>query len=378
MRGVVHDHRVALPAAQVMFVLGIAGILYGCSAGAMPSKESGAGPKPLVPQGGVLLQGAGATFPSVLYEEWFRLYQADHPKKMITYEAVGSGEGVRRFIGHNVKDEERVDFGASDAAMADDEMASVPAGALLVPLTAGSIALAYNVPDLRSRLRLSRQAYVGIFMGQIKNWSDIRIARTNPGVKLPNLTITTVVRQDGSGTTFAFTKHLDAAGDSWRSQYGPATLMNWPGNSMRATGNEGVAGRIKQSIGSVGYLGYEFARRAGVEVALVENRAGHFVGPTEASTASALAGAELPDNLRLYVPDPAGPDAYPIVTLTWILLYRSYPDPQKALELRDLFRWCLTDGQQYAAALGYTPLPPSIVRRSLQALDSVRLAGKGD
>jgi phosphate transport system substrate-binding protein len=378
MRDAVNEQRPVFSAVGIVVVLGLAGILYGCSAGAVPSNESGAGPKPVVPEGGVLLQGAGATFPSVLYEKWFRLYQADHPEKVITYDAVGSGEGLRRFIGRNVKDEERVDFGASDAAMGDDEIALVPAGALLVPLTAGSVALAYNVPDLSSRLKLSRQAYTGIFLGQIKNWSDARIARTNPGVKLPNLTITTVVRQDGSGTTFAFTKHLDAIGDSWRSLYGPATLMNWPGNSMRATGNEGVAGRIKQSVGSVGYVSYEFARKASLEVALLENRAGNFVGPTETSAASALAGAELPENLRLFVPDPSGPDAYPIVTLTWILLYRNYANPRKALELRDLFRWCLTDGQQYAAALGYIPLPPNIVRRSLEALDSVRLAGKSD
>jgi phosphate transport system substrate-binding protein len=378
MRDAVVGQRAVFPAARIAVVLGLAGILYGCSAGAVPGKETGAGPKPAVPEGGVLLQGAGATFPSVLYEKWFRLYQADHPEKLIAYDAVGSGEGLRRFIGRNVKDEERVDFGASDAAMGDDEIASVPAGALLVPLTAGNVALAYNVPDLSSPLKLSRQAYTGIFMGQIKNWSDARIARTNPGMKLPNLTIATVVRQDGSGTTFAFTKHLDAVADPWRSLYGPATLMNWPGNSMRATGNEGVAARVKQSVGSVGYVGDEFARKAGLTVALLENRAGNFVGPSETSGAAALAGAELPDNLRLYIPDPSGSDAYPIVTLTWILLYRNYADPRKAVELHDLFRWCLTEGQQYAPALGYIPLPPDIVRRSLQALDRVRLTTRSD
>ena len=187
-------------------------------------------------------------------------------------------------------------------------------------------------------------------------------------MKLPNLTITTVVRQDGSGTTFAFTKHLDAISDAWRSRTEPATLVNWPGNSMRATGNEGVAARIKQSIGAVGYVSYEFARRAGLRVALLQNRAGNFIGPSPDSASSALAQVELPENLRLYVPDPAGHDAYPIVTLTWILLHRSYSDPQKAQALHDMFRWCLTDGQQYAADLGYAPLPQNIVSRSLAAL----------
>jgi phosphate transport system substrate-binding protein len=342
----------------------------GCGAQTVPTKEPANRSTPSVPPGGILLKGAGATFPSILYEKWFRQYQGEHPTTAVAYEAVGSGEGVRRFIARTVKDEEKVDFGASDAAMRDDEIASVKDGVVLIPVTAGSVALAYNLPGI-FELKLSRQVYADIFLGAIKNWNDRRIAETNPGVKLPNLTIATVVRQDGSGTTFAFTKHLDAISDAWHSRFSPATAINWPGNSMRATGNEGVAGRIGQSIGSVGYLGYEFARRAGLTIALVQNHAGRFVVPSDTSTASALVGVELPENMRAYVADPPAPDAYPIVTLTWILLYRSYPDPHKAQELHDVFRWCLTEGQQYAAGLGYAPLPPNISRRSLIALDSV-------
>jgi len=349
-----------------------AAALWGCSAGAVPRKENAREATPAVPAGGVLLRGAGATFPSVLYEKWFALYQAGHPNAVIAYEAVGSGEGVRRFVEQHVDTDEQIDFGASDAAMRDDEIAAVARGAVLVPVTAGSVAVAYNLPGLPADLRLSRQAYIGIFSGEIRNWNDPRIARTNPGVKLPNLTIATVVRQDGSGTTFALTKHLDATSDAWRTRYGAATLVNWPGNSMRATGNEGVAARIKASIGSVGYVGYEFAHRAGLRVALLENRAGKIVAPSERSSSAALAGVELPDNLRLYVPDPAGDEAYPIVTLTWILLYGNYTDSPKAQALHDLFQWCLTDGQRYAADLGYTPLPSSLVQRSLAALDTVR------
>jgi phosphate transport system substrate-binding protein len=327
--------------------------------------------KPVVREGGVLLQGAGATFPSLIYKKWFSDYQSAHPKAIIAYEPVGSGEGIRRFVGENVKQEEKIDFGASDAAIGDEQIARVRDGVVLVPVTAGSVTLAYNLPQLSGDLKLSRDAYAGIFMGQIKNWNDSRIAKSNPGVKLPNLTITTVVRQDASGTTFAFTKHLDAISNAWRSQFGPSTVVNWPGNAMRASGNEGVAGRIKQSLGSIGYVGNEFARRTGLRVALLENRAGKFVAPSETSSASALANAELPDNLRFYVPDPAPADAYPIVTLTWILLYKNYPDQQKAKELQDLFRWCLTDGQKYAPELGYTALPPNVVARSLVALDSL-------
>ena len=363
--------------ALIAVLAAIASATSGCSAGAVPSTRDGARSRPPVPPGGVLVRGAGATLPSVLYARWFTAYQANHPQSVVIYEPVGSTEGIRRFMGRGVEGDETIDFGASDAAMRDDEIASVPGGALLVPLTAGSVALAYNLPDVSAEIKLSRHTYVGMFTGDITNWADPRIASTNPGVHLPNLTMTTIVRQDGSGTTFAFTKHLDAISDAWRARYGPATLINWPGNSMRANGNEGVAGRIKRSIGSVGYVSYEFARKTGLRVARLENRAGEFVAPSAKSSSSALAGAELPENMRLYVPDPPGKDAYPIVTLTWILLYRHYAEPRKAQLLHDLFRWCLTDGQELAPELGYTPLPANVVRRALAALESLRSSGTG-
>jgi phosphate transport system substrate-binding protein len=358
--------------ALLMFLLVLA--VTGCSTNGVPRKGSPIKAKPAISPGGLLLQGAGATLPSPLYDKWFSVYQAGHPQTVITYDAVGSGEGIRRFIGQNVSEDEKVDFGASDAAMRDEEIAEVPSGAILLPVTAGSVVLAYNLPDLPADLKLSRRAYAGIFMGQIRSWNDPLIVKANPGVTLPKLTITTVVRQDGSGTTFAFTKHLDAISDAWRSQFGPATLINWPGNSMRASGNEGVAGRIKQSVGSIGYVSYEFARRIGLRVALLENRAGKYVAPSRASSSAALAGAELPENMRLYVPDPTGDESYPVVTLTWILLHRNYAEAQKSGVLRDLFRWCLTDGQKYAPELGYTPLPAGIVSQSLAALDGMQLA----
>ncbi len=180
--------------------------------------------------------------------------------------------------------------------------------------------------------------------------------------------------QSARKTTFAFTKHLDAISDAWRSRFSPATLINWPGNAMRARGNEGMAALIQQSVGSVGYVGYEFARRAGLRVALVENREGKFVAPGEQSGAAAIAQVELPENLRAYVPDPAGQGSYPIVTLTWILLYRNYEDPQKANALQQMFRWCLTGGQKYATELGYVPLPAKVVARSLAALELLNQA----
>ena len=352
-----------------VFRYGLAAILTvvftGCSA---PDQVAEA----KAPAGAVLLRGAGATLPSPLYKEWFTAYQSGHPDTVVTYDSVGSGEGVRRFLGKNVKPEELVDFGASDAAMRDEEIAQSPKGVLLLPMTAGAVVLAYNLPDFEGELRLSRKAYAGIFLGEIKNWNDPQIAESNPGRKLPKLTIATVVRQDGSGTTYAFTKHLDAISNRWRSLYGPATLVNWPGNAMRAPGNEGVAARINQSMGSIGYVSYEFARKLKLKIAVIENRSGHYVTLTGQSSEAALASAELPDNLRLFMPDPPGPDAYPIVTFSWILLYPSYDDTKKAKAVRELFRWCLSDGQNYASQRGYVKLPPSITARALTALDSMK------
>lgn len=321
------------------------------------------------PRDGLLLKGAGATFPSVLYQRWFETYQHDHPQTAINYETVGSGEGVRRFIGTNIKDSERIDFGASDAAMTDEQIAQVAGGAFLLPLTAGCVTLSYNIPGLDKDLRLSRRAYAAIFLGQVSNWNDPMIAESNPGLQLPDLSIVTVVRQDASGTTFAFTKHLDAINDTWRNRFGAANVVNWPGNAMRAEGNEGVAGRIQHSEGSIGYVGYEFAYRLGLHIALLENKNGKYVQPSDQGCTAALDSAEMPDNLRVYIPDPLGPGVYPIVTFSWVLLYKNYPH-DRALALHDLFAWCLRNGQQSAPELGYVRLPSNVAAKALAALDT--------
>jgi phosphate transport system substrate-binding protein len=340
-------------------------IILALAAGCAPQAQS----VTAAPRDGMLLKGAGATFPSLLYKQWFAAYQHDHPQTAISYDAVGSGEGVRRFIGGNIKDSERVDFGASDAAMTDEQIAQIPGGALLLPLTAGCVTLSYNIPGLAQDLRLSRRAYAAIFLGQVSNWNDPLIAESNPGIELPDLTLVTVVRQDASGTTYAFTKHLDATNDAWRSQFGAANVVSWPGKAMRAGGNEGVAGLILHSEGSIGYVGYEFAHRLGLRMALVENKSGSFVKPGEQSCTAALASAEMPENLRVYVPDPAGPGAYPIVTFSWILLYKNYPS-ERASALHDLFAWCLRSGQQSAPELGYVGLPANVASKALAALDA--------
>jgi phosphate transport system substrate-binding protein len=352
-----------------VILVSLLAILAGCSRSETEEAQA------QLPPGGVLLTGAGATFPSVLYNRWFSVYHDSHPNTLIRYAAVGSGEGVRRFIGKNLADGEGVDFGASDSAMSDAEIAQANNNALMVPLTAGCVVLAYNLPGFQGDLKLSRRAYAGIFLGEIKQWNDPLVAQSNPGVKLPNLTIATAVRQDGSGTTFAFTKNLDAISEKWRNQFGPATLVNWPGDAMRAKGNEGVAGLIGKSDGAIGYVGYEFAQKIGLATAALENKDGKFVKPSEQSCGAALAAADIPANLRAFVPDPRGADSYPIVTFSWVLLRKSYKSVETVKAVRDLFRWCLQDGQRYSSQLGYVGIPASVAEKGLAALNSINSGG---
>ena len=169
------------------------------------------------------MQGTGATFPAPLYQKWFTEYNKAHPDVQINYQALGSGAGIKQF------QQNLVDFGASDAAMTDEEMAAVKDGVVLLPMTAGAIVLAYNLPDGPSELKLSREAYVGIFLGKITQWDDPAIAKSNPGVKLPSTKITVVVRSDGSGTTFVFTSHLSAISDAWKSGPGAGQVGQFSG-----------------------------------------------------------------------------------------------------------------------------------------------------
>ena len=342
---------------------------FGCSRSSPPAVVDETKPKESIPANATHLKGAGASFPALLYRRWFSAYHGINQGTYVTYETVGSSEGVRRFIGKGISAEQSVDFAASDAAMSDAEIARADNNVLMIPATAGCVVLAYNLPGYTGELRLSRRTYTAIFEGDIKDWSDPQIARDNPGVKFPHLTITTVVRQEGSGTTFAFTRNLDTISDKWRSRYGPATLVDWPGNAMRATGNEGVAGLIEESYGSIGYVGYEFARRIGLNFASLENKDAKFVKPSEQSCAKALATAAVPENLRMFVPDPPGTDSYPLVTFSWILLHKSYRNASTGDEVRRLLQWSLQDGQRYASELGYVALPPEVAKKALAALN---------
>lgn len=313
--------------------------------------------------------GAGATFPLSLYKSWIQEYRRLHPEVTLSYEPVGSGEGVRRLIGGEV------DFGASDAAMSDEEMARVDRGVKLIPATAGIIVVAYNLKGVQGTLMLPRDLYVGIFSGEVRRWDDPRIRQANPGLTLPGLDIILVTRTDSSGTTFAFTNHLSAVSKTWRDQ-GPGVgkLVKWPINSMSARGNEGVAGRIKITEGAVGYVEYGYAQRAGLAMALLENRAGRFIAPSPVRGQATLANTQddMPENRRMFFPDPPGEDSYPIVSYSWLLLYGSYPDQKKAGALKDFVRWGITNGQGFSEGLGFCTLPTRVRELGLKNVDAIR------
>jgi len=280
---------------------------------------------------------------------------------------VGSGEGIKRFIA------EEVDFGASDAAMNDQEIAKVERGVKLIPATAGMVVLAYNLPGFEGELKLPRDVYVDIFLGKIWRWDDQRITEANPGVELPSKLIQTVVRRDSSGTTFAFTNHLSTLSSDWRDN-GPGTgkLIDWPGGAMTGRGNEGVAQKVKISQGAIGYMEYGFAKRLGLPMASLQNKSREYVKPGADSGRAALGAAKLPANLRLFVPDPEGADSYPIVSLSWILAYGSYPESAKAGQLKQALTWALDEGQAIAAEMGYIPLPETMLAKAKAAVADIR------
>ena len=311
---------------------------------------------------GVKLQGAGASFPAPLYTKWFKSFDSSHPQVLVDYQSVGSGSGVKSVI------DKTVDFGASDAAMSDEEIGRVPGGVQLIPMTAGSIVIAYNLPDVKE-LRLSRKAYSNIFLGKIKTWNDPEIAKANPGVKLPAQQINVVVRADSSGTSFVFSKHLSAINPEFEKTVGTNKMPNWPVGT-KSKGNEGVTASLMTTPGSIGYIEYGYAKSQNVPFATLQNKAGKYVSASTESGQAALASAELPENLIVWNSDPSGDNAYPIVTYTWQIFYKKY-EPAKFSAVQELIKYQLNEGQRDAEALGYIPLPENVVAKGLAASSNI-------
>lgn len=239
-----------------------------------------------------------------------------------------------------------------------------------VPMTAGSVVFAYNLPGI-DNLELTRDAYCGIVTGDITNWSDPAIAEANPDLDLPDSPINWIHRADGSGTTFLFTNHINTACPDW--QGGAAKTVSWP-VGIGAKGNEGIAAQVLQTEGAIGYVEYAYAKENNISAAAIENASGNIIEPSTESASVVFQGETVPEDFALTVPDPSNPEAYPIAGLTWILLYPEYDDPAKAQALQDVIDWALNDGDQYAEELGYIPLPQDVEQRVLATVQETLVA----
>jgi len=313
------------------------------------------------------LIGSGASFPFPIYATWFKQYSGSREGVIVDYQAKGSGAGIQDFINGTV------DFAASDAAMSDEEIAKVEKGVVLLPMTAGEIVLAYNLPGDPQGLKLPRDVYPDILLGKITKWNDPRIAQANPDLSLPDMPITVVSRADSSGTTYVFSRHLSAVSEEWKNGPGTGKTVQWPRSDkfVAAPKNDGVTATIKQTPGAIGYIEYSYAKLTKMNTALRQNKAGNFVAVGGETGKAALANAQLSEDLRMWVDDPDGENSYPIASFTWMLFYKKQ-DPKKAEALRDVVQYCLTEGQKIADQMGYIPLPENVVEKVQVAAQQIQ------
>ncbi|NBR47706.1 phosphate ABC transporter substrate-binding protein PstS, partial [bacterium] len=310
------------------------------------------------------ISGAGATFPAPLYQRWSVEFNKIQPAVKVNYQSVGSGAGVKNFI------QGVVDFGASDAAMSDQDIAKVPKGVVMVPATAGEIVFAYNLPGVKD-IKLTREVMAGIYLGTVTKWNDPAIVKENPSLTLPNLAIQVAYRSDGSGTTYVFTQHLSAISPKFNDEIGTDKSVTFPAG-VGGKGNEGVTALIKQSPGTIGYVEYGYAKDNGLSMAMLQNKSGNFIAPNIAAGRETLANVKLPENLRVWPVDPEGAQDYPIVSFTWLLCYKKYAEEGKLKALKDFINWSLVEGQKFSEELGYIPLPESVVEKSKAALGTIQ------
>jgi phosphate transport system substrate-binding protein len=315
------------------------------------------------------LTGAGATFPYPIYSKWFSDY-AQNTGVKINYQSIGSGGGIRQLS------EQTVDFGASDGPMSDQELAGAKGGPVLhFPTVMGAVVITYNVPGVTRPLNLSGDLIADIFQGKITKWNDARIVAQNRGVSLPSSDILVVHRSDGSGTTYIFTDYLNTVSPSWAGSLGKGKDIKWP-VGLGGKGNEGVAGQVSQTPGSIGYVELAYAKQNKLPYANVRNADGRYVSPSIASVTAAAASMKLPKNTdyRVSIVNAPGKDSYPISSMTWILVYQNQPDKVKGTKLVNFLRWAYKNGEKSAATLDYAPLPASMVATLQNRLKTIRVA----
>jgi phosphate transport system substrate-binding protein len=303
---------------------------------------------------------------------WIESFQQAHPGVQVNYQSIGSGGGIEQ-----VK-KGTVDFGASDAALSDEQLASM-SPVVQIPESAGPVCITYNLPQLTQPLQLSGEALAGIFLGKISSWRDPSIAKDNPGVTLPSDKIVVVHRAESSGTTAIFTTFLATVSPEWSQAVGKGTAVKWPAG-LGGKGSEGVTGQIRQTPGTIGYVELTYATQNKLPVAAMKNLAGKYVAPSTSGTTAAIDAFrdQLAKDPRIPIVNPpaSAPDAYPISGLTFLILPKDGTDKNKRTQLKSLVQYIITDGQSVAGSLNYAPLPDGVKQFDQQALGQLTAGGQ--
>src|SRR5712671_6144699 len=305
----------------------------------------------------IQINGAGATFPNPIYSKWFSEYNKLHGNIQINYQPIGSGGGIRQITNQTVF------FGATDGPMSNDQLLAAPGKILHIPTVLGAVVPVYNIPNVNAELKFTGPVLADIFLGKITKWNDPAIAKLNTGVTLPGSDITVVHRSDASGTSYIWVDYLAKVSAEWKTKVGVATAVNWP-TGIGGKGNEGVAGLVTQSPGSIGYVELIYALQNKINYGSVQNMAGEFLrGSVQSVTAAAAAAAaKIPADFRVSITNAEGKSVYPVSSFTWLLLYENPKDKAQAKVMLDFMNWALTEGQKFAAPLGYAPLPDPVVK----------------
>jgi phosphate transport system substrate-binding protein len=315
----------------------------------------------------VQINGAGATFPYPIYSKWFDEYHKVHPNVEINYQSIGSGGGIRQLSAGTVF------FGASDGPMTNDQITAAGFRILHIPTVLGGVVPVYNIPDVSAELHFTGKVLADIYLGKITKWNDAAIRSLNPGVNLPGAEITVVHRSDGSGTSYIWCDYLSKVSPDYKKTVGVATSVNWP-VGVGAKGNEGVAGLVKQTPGSIGYVELIYALQNKISYGAVQNQDGEWVRASveTVSNAAAAAAKAMPKDFRVSITNAPGHDVYPISSFTWLLLQESPRDVARSRVMVDFTRWALSGGQGFAPQLGYAPIPKEVVALEMEALTKVK------
>lgn len=322
------------------------------------------------PNGGeqnINLQGAGATFPNPLYQKWVSEYSKLHSNVRIDYQPIGSGGGIKQIQAQTV------DFGATDTPMKPEDLKGAPGEILHIPTVLGAVVITYNLPGTSQSLKFSGEVVADIFLGKIKKWNDAKIAADNPGVTLPTTDITVVHRSDGSGTSAVFTDYLSKVSAEWKEKVGAGISPSWP-VGLGGKGNDGVAGQIKNTPNTIGYVELAYAVQNKLPLGLLKNATGSFVEPSINAVTAAAAAASSSD-LLASITNAQGTGSYPISSYTYILVYKNQKDAAKGKGLVDFLWWAIHDGEKHAPELHYAPLPDTVVKRTEEIINSINANG---